>query len=160
MCSSYSAGFKWTANETRRDAYTVSVGFRCTNGSVSLETYCVIQLDCIVILYTFYGEHQNMKQGEVSGDRCFKKDGTAFIIPQLAEPFKTHIIGTELEPGTVCTFHATTKTFSPESDIDIVTASCTVGGNYTCMEKIYCVHMHACIYMSGIQKLFVHIIQI
>ena len=150
MCSSYSAGFKWTANETRRDAYTVSVGFRCTNGSVSLETYCVIQLDCIVILYTFYGEHQNMKQGEVSGDRCFKKDGTAFIIPQLAEPFKTHIIGTELEPGAVCTFHATTRGFG-DRIVDTVSTSCTVGGNCTCIEKHNYI-LHA--------KLFIHIIQI
>ena len=61
MCSSYSAGLKWTVNETRRDAYIVSVvDFRCAkiNGvlssrSVSLyiEMYCAIQLDCIVTLY-------------------------------------------------------------------------------------------------------------
>ena len=58
-------------------------------------------------------------------DKCFKKDRTAFITPQLVEPFKTHIIGTELEPGTACTFHATTRDFRDRT-MDTVSASCTV----------------------------------
>ena len=86
-------------------------------------------------------------------------DRTVFIIPQLVEPFKTHIIGTELEPGTVCTFNAATKNLW-DSNIDTVSASCTVGGNCTCMEKHHNYIACTCIRHAGIQKLFVHIIQI
>ena len=63
----------------------------------------------------------------IAEDKCFRKDRTAFIIPQLVDPFKTHIIGTDLEPGTVCTFHATTRNFW-ETTVDTVSASCTVLG--------------------------------
>ena len=91
-------------------------------------------------------------------DKCFKKDSTVFIIPQLVEPFKTHIIGTELEPGTVCTFHATTRDFW-DRITDTVSASCTVGGMSTIMytppvheKNIYCTYAD--------YKMPVHIIQI
>ena len=80
-------------------------------------------------------------------DRCFKMDGTVFIIPQLVEPFKTHIIGTELEPGTVCTFHATTRDISDRT-MDTVSASCTVESMSTIMytppvHKKHCM-LHIC----------------
>ena len=55
-----------------------------------------------------------------------------FIIPQLMEPFKTHIIGTELEPGTVCIFNAISRDFG-DKIMDTLSASCVVGGNCTCM---------------------------
>ena len=55
MCSSYSAGFKWTVNETISDAYTVSVGFRCTSGSVSLYRCTVpFNLTVTAILYILW----------------------------------------------------------------------------------------------------------
>ncbi|XP_064382271.1 uncharacterized protein LOC135331140 [Halichondria panicea] len=99
LCSSNRAGAKWTVISPTYNG-AIDLDFSCTNENMTL-----------------------------SSDNCFHKRGGLPVLRQLQipEPYSmTHVISTDLAPGTVCTFTANVLNRF-QHQVETSTTSCTVG---------------------------------
>ncbi len=60
-------------------------------------------------------------------DKCFQRDSGLPFLAHIRERSMTHVISTDLESETTCTFTAHVLDRF-EDPLDTVTANCTIGG--------------------------------